>query len=75
MRAWSVIDKYIDSTDTVTTNHWCRVIFGKMCTTMHEKVAAWKFFLHKLLEKRYITESVYAKALEQGEWEKWTPEF
>jgi hypothetical protein len=64
MRAWSAIDKYIDSTDTVTINHWCRVLFGKMCTTTHEKVAAWRFFLDKLLEKRYITENVYVKALE-----------
>jgi hypothetical protein len=64
MSAWRAIDKYVDSTDTVTTNHWCRVIFGKMCTTTNEKVVAWRVFLEKLLRKRYITESVYLKALE-----------
>jgi hypothetical protein len=64
MRAWSSIDKYIDSTDTVTVNYWCRVLFGKMCTTMYEKTSAWKVFLDKLLKRQYITESIYMKALE-----------
>jgi hypothetical protein len=64
MKAWSVIDKYIDSTDTVTVNYWCRVIFGKMCTSVEEKTEAWRVFLKKLLEKQYITRDTYAKALE-----------
>jgi hypothetical protein len=64
MRAWSIIDKYIDSVDTITANYLCRELFGKMCTTTSEKVAAWRVFLDKLLEARYITENVYVKALE-----------
>jgi hypothetical protein len=64
MRAWGLIDKYIDSTDTVTVNYWCRALFGKMCTTMHEKAVAWRVFIDKLFKSRYITENIYMKALE-----------
>jgi hypothetical protein len=64
MRAWSAIDKYVDSTDTITANYICRSLLGKMCTSMQEKILAWKAFLDKLLESRYITENIYVKALE-----------
>jgi hypothetical protein len=64
MKAWSAIDKYVDSTDTITINHLCRTLIGKMCTEKREKILAWKTFLDKLFESRYITESVYAKSLE-----------
>ena len=63
MRAWDKIDKYIDSTDTITTNFLCRQLFGKMCTTMNEKTVGWKTFLDKLLEKKYLDEDTYRKAL------------
>jgi hypothetical protein len=62
VRAWSVIDKYVDSTDTITTNYICRTFLNKMCTEKREKILAWKTFLDKLLESQYITKDVYEKA-------------
>jgi hypothetical protein len=64
MKAWNAIDKYVDSTDTVTTNYICKAFLNKMCTEKREKILAWKMFLDKLLESQKIAESTYARALE-----------
>jgi hypothetical protein len=47
MRAWPLIANYIDSTDTIVWNIWCKPLIGKMCTRKEEKEMAWRLFLSK----------------------------
>jgi hypothetical protein len=47
MKAWPYIDSYIDSTDTIVGNIWCKPVLGKMCTRKEEKEMAWRLFLSK----------------------------
>ena len=54
IKSWKHIAPYIDSTDTITTNYWCLVLFGKMCTTREEKEKAWQIFLQKASEVTLI---------------------
>jgi hypothetical protein len=48
MRAWPHIADYVDSTDTIVGNIWCKPLLGKMCTRKEEKEMAWRLFLSKL---------------------------
>ena len=48
MRAWPHIADYVDSTDTIVGNIWCKPLIGKMCTRKEEKEMAWRLFLSKL---------------------------
>jgi len=48
MRAWPHIANYVDSTDTIVGNIWCKPLIGKMCTRKEEKEIAWRVFLSKL---------------------------
>jgi hypothetical protein len=48
MRAWPYIADFIDSTDTIVGNIWCKPFLGKMCTRKEEKEMAWRLFLSKV---------------------------
>jgi hypothetical protein len=48
MRAWSLIANFVDSTDTIVGNIWCKPALGKMCTRKEEKEMAWRLFLSKV---------------------------
>jgi hypothetical protein len=50
MRAWPYIADFVDSTDTIVGNIWCKPLIGKMCTRKEEKEMAWRLFLSKLSE-------------------------
>jgi len=62
-RAWKEIEKYIDSTDTITFNFYCLAYIGKRCSTLREHVLGWLAFLDKLFKDGYITKEIYEKAL------------
>ena len=47
MRAWKHIAPYIDSTDIIVGNIWCKPLIGKMCTRKTEKEMVWRVFLEK----------------------------
>ena len=55
MRAWKHIAPYIDSTDTIVWNIWCKPLIGKMCTTKEEKAMAWRIFLERAAQVAAIT--------------------
>jgi hypothetical protein len=63
-RAWKEIEKYVDSTDTITFNFYCLKFFGKKCTTLSEHVLGWLAFLSKLFRDGYITKDIFEKALQ-----------
>ena len=63
MKAWKLIDKYIDSTDTVNHSLMCKEALGKMCSNVEEYVIGWKLFLDKLLKMEYITKEDYERAI------------
>ena len=48
MKAWSAVEPYVDSIDSIVTNHWCRRLFGRMCSRKEEKLAAWREFLRRV---------------------------
>jgi hypothetical protein len=47
MRAWPHIASFVDSTDTIVGNIWCKPLLGKMCTRRDEKEMVWRLFLSK----------------------------
>ncbi|MDT7870313.1 MAG: hypothetical protein RQ839_09090 [Thermoproteus sp.] len=55
MKAWKDVSPYIDSTDTIVGNIWCRPLIGKMCTTKEEKAMAWRIFLGRATQVAAIT--------------------
>jgi len=61
-RAWKEIEKYIDSTDTITFNFYCLTYIGKRCSTFMEHVLGWLAFIDKLSKDGYITKEIYEKA-------------
>jgi len=50
VKAWQKIALFVDSTDTIVTNIWCRSLFGKMCTKRIEKEIAWHMFLERVIQ-------------------------
>jgi hypothetical protein len=55
MRAWPYIADFVDSTDTITWNMWCKQTLGKMCTRREEKEVAWRLFLSKV--SKYLNQN------------------
>jgi len=55
MRAWKDVAPYVDSTDTIVGNIWCKPLIGKMCTRKEEKAVAWRIFLERAAQVAAIT--------------------
>ncbi len=55
MKAWRSIAPFVDSTDTIVGNIWCKPLIGKMCTTKEEKAMAWRIFLERAAQVAAIT--------------------
>jgi len=63
-RAWKDISRYVDSTDTITSNFYCLAYIGKKCSTPREHVLGWIAFIYKMFRDGYITKDVYEKVLQ-----------
>jgi hypothetical protein len=48
MKAWTAVEPYVDSVDSIVSNHWCRRITGRMCSKKEEKLLAWREFLKRV---------------------------
>jgi len=63
MKAWGLIARYVDSTDTITLSLHCRSLYGRMCCKTEEYLQAWGYFLELLRKGGYISGEVYSRAL------------
>jgi hypothetical protein len=50
VKAWRDIAHYVDSTDAIIGNIWCKPLIGKMCTTRTEKEMGWRMFLERVAQ-------------------------
>ena len=48
MSAWSEVEPYVDSVDSIVTNWWCKPLIGRMCSKKEEKLLAWREFLRRV---------------------------
>jgi len=62
-RAWSLIERYVDSIDSIIYSHYCRELLGRMCTTTEEHLFGWKAFLEDLRRRGYLSEEDYKRSL------------
>jgi hypothetical protein len=47
-KVWKDVAHYVDSTDAIVGNIWCKPLIGKMCTKKEEKVMVWRMFLERI---------------------------
>ena len=53
-RAWSAVERYIYSTDTITYNFYCYELFKRKCQTTREHLIGWVLFLMELRDRGYL---------------------
>jgi len=54
VKAWKDIAYYVDSTDAIAGNIWCKPLIGKMCTRKTEKEMVWHMFLERVAQVHTI---------------------
>jgi len=54
VKAWKDVAHYVDSTDAIVGNIWCKPLIGKMCTKKTEKEMVWRMFLERVAQVHII---------------------
>jgi len=62
-KAWSAVEKYLYSVDSIVYSFYCREVTGRKCTDLEEHIAGWVLFLRDLKSRGYLSQEDYEASL------------